>query len=57
MSKRSQWLCYVCVKEFPISYYIKIFHIESVLNRGLIIKSEFPYKAIIEFNQIGSLIN
>lgn len=27
MIKRSQWLCYVCVKEFPISYYIKIFHI------------------------------
>lgn len=27
MTKGSQWLCYVCVKEFPISYYIKIFHI------------------------------
>ena len=46
------------VKEFPISYYIKIFLIYGLYsNRSLIIKCDFPYKAITEFNHIGSLIN
>lgn len=43
------------LKNFPYPIILKYFIMQSLyLNRSLIIKSEFPYKAIVGFNQIGS---